>query len=114
MKAAEPGGKGLTVFIEHVFNTGRLSLGPTSSTRPASPSTTIPSFPRAAARSASVETASVDAGYQIGERREHQMAVHGANGKQRKGGERTTCWSRPDYQAIETSMEVTAYFVAKG
>ncbi|GLY73915.1 pyrroloquinoline quinone precursor peptide PqqA [Actinoallomurus iriomotensis] len=42
------------------------------------------------------------------------MAVHGANGKQRQGGERTTCWSRPDYEAIETSMEVTAYFVAKG
>jgi coenzyme PQQ precursor peptide PqqA len=42
------------------------------------------------------------------------MAVHGAGGKQRQAEERTTCWNRPDFQAIETSMEVTAYFVAKG
>jgi coenzyme PQQ precursor peptide PqqA len=41
------------------------------------------------------------------------MAVHGSGGKQRQS-EETTCWNRPDYQAIETSMEVTAYFVAKG
>ena len=41
------------------------------------------------------------------------MAVH-ANGKQKQAGEQTTCWTRPDYQEIETSMEVTAYFVAKG
>jgi coenzyme PQQ precursor peptide PqqA len=42
------------------------------------------------------------------------MAVHGAGGKQRQTEEGTTCWNRPDYQEIETSMEVTAYFVAKG
>jgi coenzyme PQQ precursor peptide PqqA len=42
------------------------------------------------------------------------MTVHGAGGKQRQAEEKTTCWNRPDYQAIETSMEVTAYFVAKG
>jgi coenzyme PQQ precursor peptide PqqA len=41
------------------------------------------------------------------------MAVHGTNGRQQQAGEQTTCWSRPDYQAIETSMEVTAYFTVK-
>ena len=55
-----------------------------------------------------------NAGYQVTERKEHEMAVQGAGGKQRQTEEKTTCWNQPDYQAIETSVEVTAYFVAKG
>ncbi|MGI8329362.1 hypothetical protein ACRYCC_05310 [Actinomadura scrupuli] len=41
------------------------------------------------------------------------MAEQHGHGTPEQAAEVTACWSRPDYQVVETSLEVTAYYGAR-
>ena len=38
---------------------------------------------------------------------------HGHGTREYQAAEVSACWSKPDYQVVETSLEVTAYYAAR-